>query len=67
MLVDGPVVHLKRGIAPVSCESHHMVLAVVHRHAALLHHDVHQPDVEGDADFALFLKAGEDTKINTKK
>lgn len=57
MLIDGPVVHLKRGVAPVTRESHHVILAVVHRHAALLHHDIHQPDVERDADLSLFLEA----------
>lgn len=56
MLIDGPVVHLKCSIAPISGEAHYMVLAVIYSGAGLLNSDVRRSDVECDSNFALFLK-----------
>lgn len=56
VLVDGPVVHLKCGIAPISGEAHYVVLAVIYCHTALLHDDVNRTDVEYDSNFALLLE-----------
>lgn len=55
VLVDGPVVHLKSSVAPVSCESYHMVFAIVHWDAVFLHKDINCANVECDTNFALFL------------
>lgn len=57
MLIDGPVVHLKCSIAPISGEAHYMVLAVIYSGAALLNSYVRCSDVECDSNFALFLKS----------
>lgn len=56
VLIDGPVVHLKCSIAPISGEAHYMVLAVIYSGAALLDNDVNRSDVECDSNFALLLK-----------
>lgn len=56
MLIDRPVVHLQSGVTPVPGEAHQVVFAVVDGGASLLHADVHRPDVEGHADFALLLE-----------
>ena len=61
VFVDGPVVHLQRGVASVPGEPHHVVLPVVHRCARLLDDDVHRADVERHPDFTLLLR-----KTNTK-
>lgn len=55
VFVHWPVVHLQRGVAAVPGETYQMVFAVVYRRGRLLHADVHRPDVEGHAHFALFL------------
>lgn len=59
MFVDGPVVHLEGGVAPIPGEPHHMVLPVIHRGAALSHTDVHRANVKRHTDLPLFLE--EDT------
>lgn len=59
VLIDGPVVHLKCSIAPISGEAHYMVLAVIYSGAALLNSYVRCSDVECDSNFALFLKKEE--------
>lgn len=56
MLIDWPVVHLQSGVTPVPGEAHQVVFAVVDGGAGLLHADVHRPDVEGHAYFALLLE-----------
>ncbi len=57
VLIDGPVVHLKRSIAPISGEAHYMVLAVITAWLLLSSNsDVRRSDVECDSNFALFLK-----------
>ncbi len=56
VLIDGPVVHLKCSIAPISGEAHYMVLAVIYSGAGLMNRDVRRSDVECDSNFALFLK-----------
>lgn len=64
VLIDWPVVHLQGGVTPVPGEAHQVVFAIVDGGAGLLHADVHCPDVEGHAHFALFL---EKKKGTTKK
>lgn len=56
VLIDGPVVHLQSGVAPIPGEAHHVVLSIVHRDTSFLHTDVDDPNVEGDTDFALLLR-----------
>lgn len=56
-LVDGPVVHLERGVAPAAREAHHVVLAVAHRRVGLLDGDVVRAHVEDHPDRALVLGA----------
>lgn len=56
VFIDWPVVHLQSGVTPVPGEAHQVVFAVVDGGAGLLHADVHCPDVEGHADFALLLE-----------
>lgn len=55
-LDDGLVVHLQRGVATAPRESHHVVLAVAHRHRALLDDDVVRSHVEDHADLSPFLQ-----------
>lgn len=62
MLIDRPVVHLQSCIASVPGESDQMVFTVVYRRAVFLHADVHRPNVESHAHFALFLEATEEKK-----
>jgi len=56
VLIDGPVVHLKCSIAPISGEAHYMVLAIIYSGAALQNSDVNRSDVECDSNFSLLLK-----------
>lgn len=56
MLVNRPVIHLQRSIAPIPGEADNMVLPIIHRGAAFLHDDVHSADVEGHSNFALLLE-----------
>ena len=56
MFVDGPVVHLQRGVASVPGEADHVVLPIVDGGARLLDDDVHRADVERHPDLALLLE-----------
>lgn len=64
VLIDRPVVHLQSGVTPVPGEAHQVVFAIVDGGAGLLHADVHCPDVEGHADFALLLDKERDKKTD---
>ena len=61
MFVDGPVVHLQRGVASVPDEAHHVVLAVVDDDRGLVDGDVVRAHVEDDADLPLVLRRPEMT------
>lgn len=65
VLIDWPVVHLQSGITPVPGEPHQVVFAVVDGRRRLLDTDVHCPDVESHAYFALLLEK-KDTKKEKK-
>lgn len=56
VFVNGPVVHLQGGVAPIPGEAHYVVLPIIHRCARLLDNNVHGANVERHPDFALLLK-----------
>lgn len=55
MLIHGPVVHLKRGVAAIPGEAHHMVFTVIYWGSLLFDGDVNCADIEDNSNFPLFL------------
>ena len=50
------VIHLEAGVDPLPCEPDHMVLAVIHPDAGVLHNDVLLPKVIHHHHIAVNLK-----------